>query len=62
MAANMIFLPLAGKLEIRAKREALLRNLMIEGIVGIQSGEKPQLIKEKLKGFLTPSLRETVDA
>ena len=60
MASNMLFLPLAGKLEVRAKHEALLRELMIEGIVAIQSGEKPQLIKEKLKGFLSPSAREGV--
>jgi flagellar motor component MotA len=45
-----------------AKHDALLRSLMIEGIVAIQSGEKPQLIKEKLKGFLSPAVRETVEA
>lgn len=60
MAANMVFLPLAGKLDVRAKQEVLLRELMIEGIVAIQSGEKPQLIKEKLKGFLPPKVREGV--
>ena len=60
--ANMIMLPLAGKLDIRSKEEYLLRELMIEGIVAIQSGEKPQLIKEKLKGFLPPALREGVAA
>jgi chemotaxis protein MotA len=58
--ANMVFLPMAGKLDIRAKEEMQLRELMIEGIVAIQSGEKPQLIKEKLKGFLAPAERETV--
>ena len=58
--ANVVFIPLAGKLDVRAKEEALLRELMIEGIVAIQSGEKPQLIKEKLKGFLPPSTREAV--
>jgi len=62
MAANMVFIPLAGKLDVRAKEEALLRELMIEGIVAIQSGEKPQLIKEKLKSFLAPSAREGVAA
>jgi len=58
--ANAVFIPLSGKLEVRAKEELLLRELMIEGIVAIQSGEKPQLIKEKLKGFLPPSTREAV--
>ena len=62
MLANMVFIPLAGKLEIRAKQEGLLRELMIEGIVAIQSGDKPQLIKEKLKGFLAPKEREAVSA
>ncbi len=62
MGANMVFIPVAGKLEVVAKTNQQLRKLMIEGIVAIQSGEKPQLIKEKLKGFLAPSLRTTVDA
>ncbi len=60
MLANMIFLPLAGKLDVRAKQEILLRDLMVEGIIAIQSGEKPQLIKEKLKSFLSPVAREAV--
>jgi chemotaxis protein MotA len=61
MLSNMVFLPLSGKLEILASNEGLLRDLMIEGIVAIQSGEKPALIKEKLKGFLAPSMREAVE-
>lgn len=60
--ANVVCIPLSTKLDVRAKEEALLRELMIEGIVAIQSGEKPQLIKEKLKGFLPPSVREGVAA
>ncbi len=62
MLANMVFIPLSGKLAVRAKEESLLRDLMIEGIIAIQSGEKPQLIKEKLKSFLAPSARELVEA
>lgn len=62
MAANMVFIPLAGKLEMRAAEEALLRELMIEGIVAIQSGDGPQLIKEKLKSFVAPKAREALSA
>jgi chemotaxis protein MotA len=61
MIANMVFIPLAGKLDVRSKEEILLRELMIEGIVAIQSGEKPQLIKEKLKSFLPPPAREALE-
>ncbi len=60
--ANVFFLPMSGCLDVRAKEEALLRELMIEGIVAIQSGEKPQLIKEKLKGFLAPGARVAVES
>lgn len=56
--ANMICIPLASKLELRAKEESLLRELQIEGIVAIQSGDGPQLIKEKLKTFVPPKARE----
>ena len=62
MLSNMMFLPLSGKLEVIAGDEGLLRDLMIEGIVAIQSGEKPALIKEKLKGFLPPGARLAVEA
>lgn len=62
MAANMTFIPLAGKLEVRAGEEALLRELMIEGIVAIQSGDGPQLIKERLKSFVAPRAREALEA
>jgi chemotaxis protein MotA len=58
--ANVVMLPMAAKLDLRAKEEALLRSLMIEGIVAVQSGEKPQLIKEKLKGYLPPSERDSI--
>ncbi len=60
MAANMVFLPMAGKLDVRAREESLLRDLMIEGIVAIQSGDGPQLIKEKLKAFVAPKGRELI--
>lgn len=62
MGANMYFIPMAGKLEMICKQNILLRSLMVEGIVAIQSGEKPQLIKEKLKGFLAPNTRAMIEA
>jgi len=60
VAANMVFIPMSGKLDVRANEEALLRSLMIEGIVAIQSGEGPQLIREKLKSFVPPMAREAL--
>ena len=48
---TLVFLPMAGKLDIRAKEEYQRRELVIEGIAAIQLGEKPQIIKERLEGL-----------
>lgn len=60
--ANVVFLPLATKLDQRKKEETMLREIMIEGIVSIQSGDKPAMVKEKLKAFLPPAVRASMDA
>jgi chemotaxis protein MotA len=60
--ANGIFIPLAGKLEMKCKQEALLRTIMIEGVLSLQAGDKPQVMREKLKAFLSPSLRKLAAA
>lgn len=57
LIANMICLPLAGKLDLRAKQEAQLRMLMIDGLLGIQAGEKPAILKERLEAFVRPQVR-----
>jgi chemotaxis protein MotA len=57
--ANLIFLPMAGKLEYRSSQEILLKEIMLEGILSIQAGENPRIIEEKLKAFL-PSKYRTV--
>jgi chemotaxis protein MotA len=51
-AANLVFLPMAGKLKARARQEMVAHELCLEGVVAIASGENPQLIEEKLRGFL----------
>ncbi len=57
LAANLVFLPLAGKLEARSREEILLRELMIRGLVGIAAGESPRAIETRLKAFLAPAAR-----
>lgn len=55
--ANLIFVPIAGKLKARSQEEILIKEVMIEGILSIQSGDNPRIIEEKLEAFLPPSLR-----
>ncbi len=58
IVANLVFLPLSGKLEVRSKEEILLKELVLEGVVSIQSGDNPSIVEEKLKGFLSPAERK----
>ena len=56
-SANLIFLPIANKLRVRARRAARYRELIIEGVIGIQAGLSPRFIQTKLEGFLDEGLR-----
>jgi chemotaxis protein MotA len=59
--ANLLFLPLSGKLKARTNSEVLMKELVIEGILSIQSGDNPRIVEQKLKAFIAPSLREDED-
>lgn len=58
--ANLIWIPIAGKLATRSGEEALVKQVMIEGLLSIQAGENPRIIEEKLKAFLSPAIRKSV--
>jgi chemotaxis protein MotA len=60
--ANLFYIPFATKLDNRSKEEVALKGLMVEGIIAIQAGDKPALVKEKLKSFLSPKEREAVES
>lgn len=44
---NLMMLPMACKLDQRKKEETMIREMMIAGVAAIQSGEKPQMVKEE---------------
>jgi len=56
-AANLFFLPLAGKLKFKLKEESASRMMIIMGLVGLAQGENPRLLQEKLEGYLPESER-----
>jgi chemotaxis protein MotA len=61
LLANALFLPMAGKLELRSAEEILVKEMIIDGIMAIQSGDSPRIVEEKLKSFLSPSQRQLVE-
>ena len=52
MLANVFFIPIAKKLQVRSDEESLCRRIIIEGVLAIQSGENPTFLKEKLIAYL----------
>lgn len=50
--ANLVFTPFGRKLGIRSEEEAKEKELMLRGILGIQSGANPRIIKEELLVFI----------
>jgi len=59
--ANFIATPIANKLKVRSSEEVLTKDVMIEGLLSIQAGENPRIIEEKLKAFLAPAMRESMN-
>lgn len=56
--ANLIFLPLAGKLKERSKEENQLRELVKEGVLAISTGESKRFVEERIISFLSQTHRE----
>jgi chemotaxis protein MotA len=52
-SANLFFLPAAGKLKARTQELVRIRELTLEGVLGIASGVNHRLIRTKLEAFLT---------
>lgn len=60
MIANWLLTPLATKLVRRHQEEMVIKEIMIEGTLSIQSGDNPRIVKEKLSSFLPPADRDAL--
>ena len=47
--ANLIYLPIATKLKFKNEKEVQIMQMILDGILSIQAGENPLILKEKLK-------------
>jgi chemotaxis protein MotA len=52
LMANMVFLPVAGKLRNRTEEESVLRAVTIEGIVSIANRDNTIVVEQRLQSFL----------
>jgi chemotaxis protein MotA len=51
-SANLIFLPIAGKLKILIARQVNMREMLIDGLCMVANAENPRFIENKLRGYI----------
>jgi chemotaxis protein MotA len=62
LAANLLFIPLAGKLGIYSKAETTAMEMIVEGICAIVEGDTPTTVRGKMQAFVSQGRREEVKA
>jgi chemotaxis protein MotA len=58
LAANLVAIPFSEKLAGLSHEEALCREVIVDGVLSIQSGDSPRVIQERLNAYLSPGERE----
>jgi chemotaxis protein MotA len=54
-SANLLYLPIAGKMKLRIREEQIVREMTLEGVASILEGMNPRMLETKLLGFLVDS-------
>lgn len=58
LLANLVLIPIAGKLELISDEEMMLKRMIISGVMGIQKGINPRILEEKLQSYIQPDIKE----
>jgi len=61
LIANLVCLPMADKLALRANEEVFIKQIIIRGVMSIQQGDNPRIVEQKLLTFVPPSARPAPD-
>ena len=59
LLAHVVFNPIAANLTARDEEEILCREIIVEGIMAIQSGENPKFLRERLMTFMNQKMRDS---
>jgi chemotaxis protein MotA len=62
LMANLVFLPLGGKLGQHSKTEKMTMEMALEGLCAIAKGDNPTAVSEKMQVFISTKRREAVKA
>jgi chemotaxis protein MotA len=61
MLANMVCIPIAGKLQQRTAEEITRKEIIISAILSIQNGDNPRIVQKKLLTYVTQDVRDNVE-
>ena len=59
-AGYILFLPIAGKLKRRSEEELFIKEIIIRGVLLLQSGASPMVVESNLKAYLEPKERAAI--
>ncbi|MDQ0255001.1 chemotaxis protein MotA [Evansella vedderi] len=61
LLANLVFVPIANKLALSTEEEVFVKQIAVEGVIGVQSGQNPKILQEKLSAFLPNHVKTEKD-
>ncbi|MBI4230907.1 MAG: MotA/TolQ/ExbB proton channel family protein [Planctomycetes bacterium] len=61
LGAYFVFIPVADKLDNRSREEYFVKQIVIRGVLSIQSGDNPRIVEQQLKTFLPPRARAAAE-
>lgn len=59
--ANLVFIPIAGKLKVLSDAEALKNEILMYGVLGLKSEQPPLLLRESLTAFVNEKNKERLE-
>lgn len=60
--SNHFLIPMSAKLDLWNKFDVLMKEIVVEGVLSIQAGDNPAILREKLNSYLAPSQRPKAEA
>jgi chemotaxis protein MotA len=58
LLANLVFIPIANNLRTQTDEELFAMEMIIDGVLALQSGVNPRIVEEKLMAYLSPKERQ----
>jgi len=62
VTANLVCIPFSEKLACLNHEELLYKEIVVRGVLAIQSGDSPRIVEQKLTTFLPPAQRPSAEA